>query len=66
MSYVIEKNVPLPASRGKYPFREMKVGDSFVAEEKVRGAAQAFSSRVEGFKFLVRKEGDKVRIWRTA
>lgn len=66
MSFVIEKNVPMPVSRGKYPFRDMQVGDSFVADEKARGAAVAFASRVDGVKFAIRKEGEKVRIWRTA
>jgi|ETNmetMinimDraft_26_1059896.scaffolds.fasta_scaffold296315_1 hypothetical protein len=40
MSYVIEKNVPMPAKRlnggrnGKYPWHELEIGESFVIPKK--------------------------------
>lgn len=56
-SFLIEKNIPLPALGGrqsayvsKYPFERMKVGDSFAIQEKVdinkvRYAATAWRMR---------------------
>lgn len=67
MNYVIEKNVPTPKVFGrgcsKYPFSQMQVGDSFVADKKARCAATNFGKR-HGLKFSSRAEGDSIRIWR--
>ena len=67
----IEKGVPLPSVRAKYPLGEMDVGDSFHidAAERARlvSAASFFGTR-KGKKFSVRKEvnGSGYRCWRTA
>lgn len=64
--FKIEKNVPLRVrmEAPRYPFKDMEVGDSFVADsQSVRSAAYQFGLRV-GRKFTVRQEGDKWRIWR--
>ena len=68
--YEIEKNVPLPPDpRGrpsKYPFSEMKPGDSIFVASKAAAARRAsylFGVR-HGLEFATRKEGDGVRIWR--
>lgn len=73
--YVIEKGVPTPPPRHhgsgtiKYPFHEMEVGDSFhaPAEEakRARLAATGWGKR-NGRKFVGRKNGDGIRIWRIA
>lgn len=67
----IEKNVAIPArtTTPKYPFRDMKVADSFVVADGGKGvavAASAFARRNHEYKFVTRKEGDGVRIWRIA
>lgn len=79
--YKIEKNVPMPeihSGKGifrKYPFRDMKVGDSFFVPKtalsdgsnSVRYAASYFKIRHPGYDFTVRKveNPDGWRIWRT-
>lgn len=65
----LEKNVPIPPRRGreaKYPWRQMKVGDSFVAPAAIRGCFYASAKRF-GYKIRVAVEGkNNVRVWRTA
>jgi len=76
MKYKVEKGVeiPVPVMRRKYPFPDMKVGDSFMLEEKithsqvniVRSAAKQWGIRHGGKVFSVRKDGDRhYRCWRT-
>ncbi len=62
---------PIPdASKGtrKYPFHEMKVGDSFFVEGNVNiiGCAKSFALRNPGTKFIARTEGTGKRCWRIA
>ena len=78
----IEKNVPMPQSRGlsgRYPFGDMKVGDSFAVDvppdtlavqvcsfaAKIRGAANNWGKK-EGTKFsaLLVEGKTRVRVWR--
>ena len=67
----IEKNIPIPPKglkQAKYPFREMGIGDSFVA--KKGGPAPSAATRW-GWRnnavFLVRTlDETTIRIWRTA
>ena len=68
----IEKNVPIPQQREKYPFRDMKVGESFYYDngtspyQCLYNACRMFSHKQKGdWKFTVRKEGEGARIWRT-
>jgi hypothetical protein len=73
--FKIEKNIPIPkADRGpgpgrneKYPWSEMVPGDSFFVPEtkvsRIYGAAWKASKR-HNVKFVVRKVGDGVRVWR--
>lgn len=80
---VIERDVPLPSpARGGrppiYPFRDMKVGDSFYIpapdgpDDLAKTAYRAYYA-VQGVRkgnrelhFAVRRQGDRVGIWRTA
>ena len=62
----IEKNVPLPQ---RYPFAQMKVGDSFAVPKGVGRTAVSISalrySRKHGGKFTVRLMPDRsLRCWR--
>ncbi len=71
----VEKGIPMPpASCGgvtgaKYPWRDMGVGDSFVAVGK---AGKQFSSAVQaaqratGRRFATRTIDGVLRVWRTA
>jgi hypothetical protein len=70
--FKIEKKVPLPELRGggecKYPFADMKVGDSFACNravlERARVAASTYGKR-NNMKFTARRtSGDDARIWR--
>ncbi len=69
----IESHVPLPYwhKREKYPFYDMRVGDSFLLTDRrlvknARSAAWMFSKRHEGVKFSCRKAEGGWRIWRIA
>ena len=76
----IEKDIPVPKKwaarknpRRKYPFLEMEVGDSFIAEDYDRRRLQSLSQysnfvglkSMNGAKFICRKtENNKIRVWR--
>lgn len=75
----IESGIPSPklapvGRPAKYPFRQMSIGDSFLAKGTLAssrgcaayGAAKVFGSR-NGMKFVGETQGDgTVRIWRIA
>ena len=62
--------IPKPSRKVvKYPFREMKIGDSFFVDSegrrgKAHQAAKMFRSRNKEYKFLVEYENNGIRIWR--
>ena len=64
----IEKGIPIPVKRKKYPFAEMEVGDSFFIEKKQSTVSVACSWFVREVKpewgFTCRKENNGVRVWR--
>ena len=64
-----EKNIPLPRSRKSalYPWREMKVGDSFLAPVPQRAftAQASLASMRTGWKFVTRAVSKtSTRVWR--
>lgn len=68
----IDKSVPIPkhADRnGKYPWREMEIGDSFVvssAGDKLPSAA-SWAGKRHGLRFTCRKiDENTTRVWRIA
>lgn len=68
--YVIEKDIPLPEVEftTKYPFKDMKVGDSFLVPYEDGGRIRVACTNM-GFKynmrFATRRMKDKsTRIWR--
>lgn len=75
-TFKIVSNIPVPedaGSRGRrsvYPFRQMKVGQSFfvpndeVDSFNLRMAASSFAQRNKDFRFTVRKEEEGYRVWR--
>lgn len=67
----LEKGIDIPPhSNTKYPFKSMKIGESFfVPESEVKyhvlySSAHSYSSRHEDYKFLVRKLNGGTRVWR--
>ena len=66
----IDKRVPLPLARlGKYPWREMQVGDSFLVEredQRAMGAKASTAGRRLGRKFATRVVEGGIRVWRVA
>lgn len=69
----IEKNIPLPPKRNKYPFNKMEIGDSiFCAGKNTKllrasvfsASAQWAKRNNKGVKFTSAKEGSGIRIWR--
>ena len=73
----VDKNVPIPPrERGweggqapKYPWATMEIGDSFYvpgATQKNMSGPIFHAMQRTGRKFISRKEGDGVRVWRIA
>jgi len=73
--FKVEKGVPMPKERTKYPFASMGVGDSFFVKlgpdmkrATVASAVKQYSNGNLGVKFTTRKitEDGKVgvRVWR--
>lgn len=67
----VDKAIPMPKPwrKGKYPFREMEIGDSFAVtnedRQRVAMAASLFSLRnKKEFKFSVCKFEGAYRCWR--
>lgn len=65
MTIKIEPGIPMPA---KFPFAEMKVGDSFLVPAKASKNTVAVyatrHARKTGTKFTVRKTPEGYRCWR--
>ena len=67
--YNVESGVEVPKVRRKhsFPYAQMNVGDSFLAEDVAIGAMCNYNKRNGaklGMKFVAKKEGDAVRVWR--
>lgn len=69
ISVELEKGVPLPVARQKYPYKEMEVGDSFFVNgggiQNVCNQNYRMGKKL-GMSFIARKENGGVRVWRTA
>jgi hypothetical protein len=76
--FKIEQDVPIPrenwTGNNRYPFRDMKVGDSFFissdtpgeAALRVRSSVCYFSKRNPEYHFTVLKVDGGCRVWRIA
>ena len=69
--FKVEKGIPVPPRQARYPFREMKVGESFFVpctdEEKARIQNRLTNScaKARGFgTFTVRRVEGGVRAWK--
>ena len=63
----LDRNIPLPNPRQKYPYREMNIGDSFFVE----GASlqnicnQNYrNGKTLNMSFIARSEDNGIRVWR--
>lgn len=70
-SIKVERGVPMPTRppRNKYPWAEMKVGDSFAANgvnEYSFRSQVVQAGRATGRKFSCRKTDEGLRVWRIA
>jgi len=64
---VIDREVPIPQARPRYPYKQMTVGDSFFvkgAKLQVVCNANYRAGKKLGFKFIARCEEGGVRVWR--
>ena len=64
----VDKTVPLPEGKKRYPYASMDIGDSFfVVEGKLQVVCNANyrASKRLGMQFIPRKEPEGVRVWRT-
>jgi hypothetical protein len=70
----IDRHIPVPPeadARQRYPFPDMKIGDSFLVLEadwikNLRSAAYMYAKRHPGVRFTIRKYGEGWRLWRVA
>jgi hypothetical protein len=72
----VDKQKPIPARRGgpvsKYPFKDLKVGDSFLIPDKSKknGIYSSLANFNKGrkipIKITIRTEGVALRVWRIA
>lgn len=65
----IDKEIPLPEPRKKYPYGAMEVGESFLVSSsslQVVCNANYRAGKRLGKKFIARKEDSGVRVWRSA
>jgi hypothetical protein len=63
----IDHDVPLPGRiNSKYPFAEMKVGDSFVLQKTRVPAVSNWNKLHPKTKFITRKiSSNSIRVWRS-
>lgn len=63
----VEKGVPLPEGKRRYPYKVMEVGDSFLVEGsslQVVCNANYRAGKKLGKRFIARKDGEGIRVWR--
>ena len=69
MSIVVEKNIPIPPEkkRNVYPYKVLEIGESFfVPAGKLQIVCNANyrTGKLLDRKFIARKDGEGVRVWR--
>ena len=65
----IDKGIPVPKEtrkrKPKYPLAVMDIGDSFFTDKNIKGLVSRFAKADGAKKFVVRQEGEGIRVWRT-
>lgn len=67
--YQVESGLEMPKARRKhsFPYAQMNVGDSFLVTDMSMGAVCNYNRRngeKMNMKFVAKKDGDGVRVWR--
>lgn len=68
----IEQDIPCPPRMAMtvWPFKDMKVGDSFLIptnmNRRAGNAGSSYQRSHPGVKFAIRKVGDEWRMWRVS
>ena len=69
ISIDVQKDVPVPEARKRYPYKEMDIGDSFFVDgggiQNVCNQNYRMGKKL-GMSFIARKEEGGIRVWRTA
>lgn len=60
----VEKKVPLPPGRTLYPWKDLKVGDSFFVENPHARPNLYHAAKHHKIKIRVAIDGDGLRVWR--
>ena len=64
----IDKGIPIPSNVSKYPWADLKIGDSFLAPGLVVSSQISATIRYQrskrGHEYRCKKEDDGLRIWR--
>ena len=62
----IERGIPVPQGRAKYPWRQLQIGESFLAPVRYTSLAngRVQAQRITGFKFRMKPEKEGTRVWR--
>jgi hypothetical protein len=64
----VNKDVPLPIPKRRYPYRVMDIGESFLVQDgklQIVCNANYRAGKKLGRKFIARREEGGVRVWRT-
>ena len=68
MTFTIDKNIPFPRMRGKYPLHNMEIGDSFLVNDgrsmKSVSGAIFVAARRAGISIACRTVPEGIRVWR--
>lgn len=65
----VEKGIPIPDEKVRYPYEELEVGDSFlVVDESIHNVCNknVRAGRKLGIRLTARSVTNGVRVWRTA
>ena len=68
-AFPIKKNAPIPNKERisypeKYPWAQMKVGDSFFIPDREKPLTTTYAARKHNMKFTQRSMDGGIRIWR--
>lgn len=63
MTIKIDKGIPIPVGKGRYPFQQMEIGDSFLTDSSSRQNIHN-CARVARVQIKTRATTDGLRVWR--
>ena len=60
----VEKGIPIPGPREKYPWKKLKIGESFFIDSKYGYSIAYTTGKRHKLKIAIRKEKQGYRVWR--